>query len=111
MPSRRSNGQLRALRLSRKLCPDAILFAGKVLKDEGEDTSRRLKAAEIILLHGMPKGDISKFFSDDMVSNVTITIQRGGGSHAESDSVTIEATPEPGQLVITTVPAGHGNDD
>lgn len=55
--SRRSAHVDRALRKARKLTPEAINFCGRVMGDEELDIRLRLKAAEIILLHGMPKGD------------------------------------------------------
>ena len=58
--SRRSRDVDRALREYRKLTPEAAKFVGKVLRDETEDTRLRLKAAEIIAQHGMPKGDAHK---------------------------------------------------
>ena len=57
---RRSRDVDRALREYRKLTPEAAKFVGKVLRDENEDTRLRLKAAEIIAQHGMPKGDAAK---------------------------------------------------
>jgi hypothetical protein len=60
MARRRSANVDRALREYRKLTPEAARFVGKVLRDEGEETRLRLKAAEIIALHGMPKGDAAK---------------------------------------------------
>lgn len=47
----------RALRYARKMTPAAIQYAGRVMRDEDADPKHRIKAAEIILLHGMPKGD------------------------------------------------------
>jgi len=58
--SRRSRDVDRALREYRKLTPEAAKFVGKVLRDETEDTRLRLKAAEIIALHGLPKGDVHR---------------------------------------------------
>ena len=58
--SRRSRDVDRALREYRKLTLEAAKFVGKVLRDETEDTRLRLKAAEIIAQHGMPKGDAHK---------------------------------------------------
>ena len=57
---RRSRDVDRALREYRKLTLEAAKFVGKVLRDETEDTRLRLKAAEIIALHGMPKGDAAQ---------------------------------------------------
>jgi hypothetical protein len=55
--SRRSGHVDKALRAARKLTPKAITFCARVLDDEDLDIRYRIKAAEIILLHGMPKGD------------------------------------------------------
>lgn len=46
-----------AIAKARKLTMKAIEFCGRVLENEAEDVRHRIKAAEIILLHGMPKGD------------------------------------------------------
>ena len=57
---RRSAHVDRALRLARKFTPQAILYAGRVLRDEEMDPRYRIKAAELILAAGMPKGDAHK---------------------------------------------------
>jgi hypothetical protein len=53
--SRRSRDIDRTLRIARKGCPEAMLYAIQVLKDVEESTRYRLKAAEIILGTGLPK--------------------------------------------------------
>lgn len=55
--ARRSNATEKAMRAARKLTPEAIRYCAKVMRDEEADTRHRLKASEIILAHGMPKGD------------------------------------------------------
>jgi hypothetical protein len=52
---RRSRDIDRTLRIARKGCPEAMLYAVQVLKDVEEGTRYRLKAAEIILGIGLPK--------------------------------------------------------
>jgi hypothetical protein len=52
---RRSRDVDRTLRIARKGCPEAMLYALQVLKDAEESTRYRLKAAEIILGTGLPK--------------------------------------------------------
>lgn len=54
--ARRSNATDKALRSARKLTPEAIRYTARVMRDDEADPRLRLKAAEIILLHGMPKG-------------------------------------------------------
>jgi hypothetical protein len=58
--SRRSGAAGKALKMARKFTPAAIQYAGRVLNDDEAEPRLRLKAAEIILLHGMPKGDAHK---------------------------------------------------
>lgn len=58
--SRRSGAAGKALKMARKFTPAAIQYAGRVLNDAEAEPRLRLKAAEIILLHGMPKGDAHK---------------------------------------------------
>lgn len=53
--ARHSNDINKTLRIARKGCPEAMLYALQVLKDPEESTRYRLKAAEIILATGMPK--------------------------------------------------------
>jgi hypothetical protein len=53
--SRRSRDIDRTLRIARKGCPEAMIYAIQVLKDVEESTRYRLKAAEIILGTGLPK--------------------------------------------------------
>ena len=56
---------------------------GRVLRDEGEDTRLRLKAAEIIALHGMPKGDAHKRAIESIdsgVSSLKVEFVRADGS-------------------------------
>lgn len=55
--SRRSGHVDRALRYARKMTPEAMRYAARVMRDEEADPRHRIKAAEILLLHGMPKGD------------------------------------------------------
>jgi len=109
---RRSAPASKALQLSRKLCPEAVAYAGQVLRSEHEETRLRLKAAEIILLHGMPKGDISKILGEESVSSITINIQRH--EHPENAASPVLNVASDAQhhatLTITTVPAGSGND-
>ena len=52
---------------------------GRVLRDEGEDTRLRLKAAEIIALHGMPKGDTARRAVDG-ISSLRVEFVRADGS-------------------------------
>jgi len=110
--AKRSGAQTGALRLSRKLCVPAIRYAGRVLNDEREDTARRLKAAEIILLHGMPKGDVSKWLGEDMTTSITIHIERQAREDVD-DAPTIEGEaerPNVPTITISTVTSGTGND-
>jgi hypothetical protein len=53
--------------------PKAVLYAGKVLRDESMEPRWRLKAVEIILLHGMPKGDAARWLKEDTDRSITIT--------------------------------------
>jgi hypothetical protein len=71
---RRSHAVTQALQLSRKWCPEAVMACVRVMNDPNEDTARRLKAAEIILLHGMPKGDTSKYFGEEQINTITINV-------------------------------------
>jgi len=77
---RRSRDVDRALREYRKLTPEAAKFVGKVLRDETEDTRLRLKAAEIIALHGMPKGDAARKAALDNASSLRIEFVAADGS-------------------------------
>jgi hypothetical protein len=97
----RSGHAGRALRLSRKLTPEAILYCGKVLRDENEDTARRLKAAEIILFHGMPKGDQAKYLADESPASITINVVH----HERPEAPQISQKPdlELPSIVINTV--------
>jgi hypothetical protein len=54
-PATRSRRTDRALKLFRNMTPDAAAYAARVLADENEHTSYRLKAMECILTYGMPK--------------------------------------------------------
>jgi hypothetical protein len=66
------------------MTPEAIEYCGKVLRNKGEDTRLRLKAAKIILLHGMPKGDALKYLSDqDRVTSITIELVNPDGTKHE----------------------------
>jgi len=101
--SRRSKDVERALKLARKATSEAVLYAEKVLRDNNEDTRLRLKAAEILLLHGMPKGDTSKYFGDETVTAITVHIER----HERPAEPAIDGVPVMPAITISTVPVGQ----
>jgi hypothetical protein len=68
-----------------------------MMRDENEDTQRRLKAAEILLACGMPKGDPSKYLTEDMVTSIAINIVH----HERPELPAIEAKPQPELPTIT----------
>jgi len=79
---RRSRDVDRALREYRKLTLEAAKFVGKVLLDEGEDTRLRLKAAEIIAQHGLPRDSSAsrRDLIDRGISNLRVEFVRADGS-------------------------------
>jgi hypothetical protein len=98
---RRSSHVGRTLRLSRKYCPEAIQYCAKVMRDESEDTQRRLKAAEIILFHGLPKGEQAKYLADESPASITINVVH----HERPEAPQISQKPdlELPSIVINTV--------
>ena len=100
----------RSIRAIRRLCPKAVAFCTEVLNDPDADTALRVKVALAIIEKAIPGNQAFLQSGDDLVTRVTIEIQRHGAPLGESDSVTIEATPEH-TLSFTTIAAGHGNDD
>lgn len=52
---RRSKAVDRALTKARGLTPEGIDYCAAVMRDPSEDTRLRLRAAEIILHHGLPR--------------------------------------------------------
>jgi hypothetical protein len=69
--TRRSAAVDKALRMARKLCPEAVAFCAKVMRDEGMRPEHRLRAVEIILANGLPKGDSAARRALDAESGVT----------------------------------------
>ena len=53
------------------MCPEGIAFCAAVMRNEHADLRLRLKATEIILLHGMPKGDSAARRALDAETGVT----------------------------------------
>jgi len=102
--SRRSRDVDRALREYRKLTLEAAKFVGKVLRDETEDTRLRLKAAEIIALHGMPKGDAAKRALEglDGVNSIKVEFVSADGS-----VVSFEQAELAQQRIPAPAPANH----
>ena len=101
--ARRSGMVDRALRKARNLTPEAIDECAKRMR-ESLDERVRLKAAEIILLHGMPKGAVQ--LDGEHVTGITITIEHTQAPVTQSDPV-----PASGPVItIDTLPAGSGDD-
>jgi hypothetical protein len=69
--SRRSAAVDKALRMARKLCPEAVSFCARVMRDEDALPAYRLRAVEIILANGMPKGDSAARRALDAETGVT----------------------------------------
>ena len=114
--SRRSRDVDRALREYRKLTPEAAKFVGKVLRDETEDTRLRLKAAEIIAQHGMPKGDTAKRALEglDGINNIQIEFVSADGSVVSFEQAELaqQRIPAPAPPRIIEVPfAVDGSDE
>ena len=101
---RRSRDVDRALREYRKLTPEAAKFVGKVLRDETEDTRLRLKAAEIIALHGMPKGDAHKRALEglDGVNSIKVEFVSADGSVVSFEQAELaqQRIPAPAPAII-----------
>src|SRR5690349_368634 len=95
---RRSRHTDRAIRLFRALTPEAAEYAAKVLRDEAEDTRHRIKAAEIILQHGMPKGDAHNRALEG-ISSLKVEFVAADGS-----LVTFQQDAPPSQPAIVEVP-------
>jgi hypothetical protein len=104
---RRSNDVDRALRYARKMAPEALILCAKVLQDASIEERVRLKAAEIILLHGMPKDASRRDLTGERVTGITIVIERGE-THAEP----LAAAPqlERPTITINSVAEGSGDD-
>jgi hypothetical protein len=109
--NRRSAEIDRGIRGVRRAFPEAVKLCHDLIKNPGEEMSLRLRAAIAIMDKAMPGNNaLLQLGGDDIVSKVTIEIQRHDREQASSESVTIEARPEQQTLQISTVPAGHGND-
>jgi len=109
VPRKRAANVERAIAGLRKAAPDAVRLCHRMVLDPDENPILRLRAAVAIIEKAIPGNQAFLQSGDDLVTRVTIEIQRHGAPLAEADSVTIEATPEH-TLSFTTVPAGHGND-
>ena len=101
---RRSRDVDRALREYRKLTLEAAKFVGKVLRDETEDTRLRLKAAEIIALHGMPKGDAAKRALEGLegVNSIKVEFVSADGSVVSFEQAELaqQRIPAPAPAII-----------
>lgn len=104
---RRSRDVDRALRMARKLSPDGIAYCGSVLNDPEEHVRYRLKAAEIILAAGLPKGAdaITRFLGDDDAALLRIEFVDTAGDAA---TVTIERSATKTKAIVNGHDAGDG---
>jgi len=110
VPRKRAVHVERAIAGLRRAAPDAVKLCHRMVLDPDENPILRLRAAVAIIDKAIPGNQAFLQAGDDLVTRVTIEIQRHGAPLGESDSVTIEAAPDREQLTFTTVPAGHGND-
>ena len=100
---RRSRDVERALRMARKLSAVGIAYCGSVLNDADEHVRYRLKAAEIILAAGLPKGaDAITRFLGDGASLLRIEFVDTAGDAA---TVTVERS------AAKTITNGHDDDE
>lgn len=72
--TRVSNHAAAAVRLARRYCPEAIQYAYTVLMDAEESTTLRLKATDLILTHGMPRGDNRKYMGEETIGTITLNL-------------------------------------
>jgi hypothetical protein len=106
---RRSKAVDKALRYARNMTLEAIEYCGRVMRDESEATRLRLKAAEIILLHGMPKGEAAlRAFNEGDLTSITIHIADHRATPV-SASEPVSDTEGP-VITIDAPPAGSGDD-
>ena len=100
--TRISNYAYKAVTLARRNCPAAIAYAASVVNDPKEPTSLRLKAADLILSHGMPRGDNSKYMGEETVGAITLNLVM---PKFQDDGPTIDASA----LTVYTPTQGSGD--
>lgn len=99
--TRISNEAAKAIRLARKYCPDMIQYAYSVAQDTSESTTLRLKAADLILMHGMPRGDNSRYMNEETIGGITLTFVKA----PQEPAPVIDAVP----LTVYTPTQGSGD--
>lgn len=115
--SRRSGAANKALRLARKMTPAAIQYAGRVLNDAEAEPRLRLKAAEIILLHGMPKGDAHKRALESIdggVNSLRVEFVSADGTTVSFEQAGLppqRAAPAPAIIEVPFHDADSGSND
>lgn len=102
--TRISNDAAKAVRLARRYCPEAIVYAAEVMADTSESTTLRLKAADLILTHGMPRGDNSRYMGEETIGAITLNLVMPKPEPAET-TPTIDAVP----LTVYTPTQGSGD--
>ncbi len=106
---RRSNDVDRALRYARKMAPEALVFCAGLMQDASVDERTRLRAAEVIISVGMPRGDAAQaLITNERVTSITIEI-----AHLEPHAEAPTTAPQLEHPVLTldTVPVAVGNGD